>query len=337
MHGTSEILSLSRYRSPVDAQQRTLVTGASGFLGAHVVAAALARARTSATLSEPYGPPVFAQSRGSSLLVPRFGGGPRDAAEWLEFDFLEFDAGALLDELAPTEVIHCAALSSAAACEANPGAAMRLHRETSRRIASWCAEKGAKLVHVSTDLVFGAEDAPATGFTEDSDTGPVSVYGRTKLEAEWAVLEAAPTASVARLPLLYGNSGGRGLGASDSILESVEAGVSPKLFVDEWRTPLEVSNAAEALVELLEFESGGPVHLAGPDRINRYVFGIQVLRAMGLSEPEAHGELEGVSQAQVDTGAPRSRDVSLDATLASEHLETKLLGVVQGLERAIAP
>lgn len=318
-------------------EQRTLITGASGFLGAHVVASAVARARLEATLSEPLGPPVFAQSRGPSLLVPRFGGAPRDAAEWLEVDFLEVDAGAFLDEVAPTEVIHCAAASRAGACEADPGLAMRMNRETSRRIASWCADKGAKLVHVSTDLVFGLEDAPRGGFNEDSETGPLSVYGRTKLEAEWAVLEAFPDASVARLPLLYGNSGGRGLGASDSILEAVEAGESPKLFVDEWRTPLEVSNAADALVELLEFESGGVVHLAGPDRVSRYVLGVHVLMAMGLSEQEAHGALTGLPQAQLDTGSPRPRDVSLSASLASQHLETKLLGVVKGLERAIAP
>ena len=321
----------------MNGQQRTLITGASGFLGAHVVSAALAKASKSATLSEPFGPPVHAQTRGPALLVPRFGGGPRDAAEWFEADFLDVDIVTLLDKVGPTEVIHCAALSSAAACEASPGDAMRLNREVSRSIASWCAAHGAKLVHVSTDLVFGAEDPPKTGFLEDDETGPLSVYGRTKLEAEWAVLEAYPDACVARLPLLYGNSGGRGLGASDSILEAVEAGSEPKLFVDEWRTPLEVSNAAEALVELLEFESGGVVHLAGPDRVTRYVLGIQVLLAMGLSEQEAHGALTGISQAQIDTGAPRPRDVALDASLASEHLETELLGVVPGLERAIAP
>lgn len=302
-----------------------------------MVASAVARARLEATLSEPLGPPVLAQSRGPSLLVPRFGGGPRDAAEWLEVDFLEVDAAAFLDEVAPTEVIHCAALSSAAACEANPGLAMRINRETSRRVATWCAANGAKFVHVSTDLVFGLEDAPRGGFGEAAETGPLSVYGRTKLEAEWAVLEAYPDAAIARLPLLYGNSGGRGLGASDSILEAVEAGLSPKLFVDEWRTPLEVSNAAEALVELLEFESGGVVHLAGPDRVSRYALGVHVLMAMGLSEPDVHEALTGISQAQLDTGAPRPRDVSLSASLASDHMETKLLGVLQGLERAIAP
>ena len=90
---------------------------------------------------------------------------------------------------------------------------------------------------------------------------------------------------MARLPLLYGNSGGRGLGASDSLLEAIERGEKPRLFVDEWRTPLEVSNAAEALVELLEFDHGGVLHLAGPDRVTRHEFGLAVLRLPWASSP----------------------------------------------------
>ena len=315
----------------------TLVTGASGFLGAHVVAAALARSRGEATLADPLGPPVVAQSRGPALLAPRFGEGPRDAAEWVERDLAGQGALGLLDAVRPDEVIHCAAMSRAATCEAEPEMAAELNGRVPGAIATWCAARGARLIHVSTDLVFGETDAPPRGFEEAAEPAPLSTYGRTKLEGERAVLEAFPEATVARLPLLYGNSGGRGLGASDSLLEAIERGEKPRLFVDEWRTPLEVSNAAEALVELLDFDHGGVLHLAGPDRVTRHEFGLAVLAAMGLEPGAARGEIEEARQADLDAGAPRPRDVSLDARLAARHLETGLHGVEVGMARAVAP
>ncbi|MEC8495585.1 MAG: sugar nucleotide-binding protein, partial [Planctomycetota bacterium] len=243
----------------------------------------------------------------------------------------------LLDTVRPEEVIHCAAMSRTAPCEAEPELAVELNARVPGAIAAWCAARGARLIHVSTDLVFGATDAPSGGFEEEAEPAPLSVYGRTKLEGEQAVLDAFPSATVARLPLLYGNSGGRGLGASDSLLEALERGDRPRLFVDEWRTPLEVSNAAEALVELLEFDHGGALHLAGPDRVTRHVFGLGVLAALGLAPGAARAEIEEARQADLDPGAPRPRDVSLDARLAARHLETALRGVEAGMARAVAP
>ena len=312
-------------------ERTTLITGGSGFLGAHVVAAAVARSQAEATLSEPLGPLVVAQSRSSALLAPRFCS-PREAAQWIEADLLT-DLATLLERARPTEIIHCAALSRAAECEADPRAARAMNAEVPGQLAGWAEANGARLVHVSTDLVFGAKDAPRGGFDEDAPAAPLSEYGRTKLEGERAVLTASPAATVARLPLLYGDSAGRGLGASDALLEQVDRGETPRLFVDEWRTPLEVSSAAAALVELLDFDAPGVVHLAGPERVSRYELGVEVLTSMGLSRDEAAAELSPTRQADLDAGAPRPRDVSLDATRAAAALSVDLPGVAAGLRR----
>lgn len=312
------------------ADRITLVTGASGFLGAHVVAAACARSQREATMSEPLGPLVVAQTRSPALLAPRFST-PRDAAQWIETDLLNGGAVSLLERVMPTEVIHCAALSRGGDCESDPELAQSLNGVLPGEVAAWCREHSARLVHVSTDLVFGAEDAPRGGFTESDATGPVSTYGVTKLAGERAVMAAHGDATIARLPLLYGNSGGRGLGASDSILELVERDERPKLFVDEWRTPMEVGNAAAALVELLEFDHPGPVHLAGTSRVTRFDFGIAVLKAMGMSEPDARTSLDAILQSDLTEGPERPRDVSLNATQAAEALDTRLLSVREGL------
>ncbi len=311
----------------------TLVTGASGFLGAHVVAAAVGRSMLEATLSEPLGPLVVAQTRAPALLAPRFTT-PRDAAQWIEADLIE-GLDALLERVQPTEIVHCAAMSRARDCEEDPGAAQAINVAVPAAIAAWCAAHDAHLIHVSTDLVFGAVDAPPGGFTEDAEPAPLSEYGRTKLAGERAVLEAAPVSTVVRLPLLYGDSAGRGLGASDALLEAVEKDARPPLFVDEWRTPLEVSNAARALVEILDFDAPGIVHLAGPERVSRHAFGLAVLAAMGLDRDDARAQVREAHQADVESGAPRPRDVSLDASKASAALEVELVGIAAGLGLAI--
>jgi dTDP-4-dehydrorhamnose reductase len=310
----------------------TLVTGASGFLGAHVVAAAVARNRRAGTFADPLGRLVVATGRDVAL-APRYTT-PRDAAQWIAAD-LSTELPALLARVDPCEVIHCAALSRAKDCQADPDRAGRLNGALAGELAAWCAAHGARLVHVSTDLVFGRLDAPRGGFREDDEPAPVSVYGETKLAGERAVLVASPAAVVVRLPLLYGDSAGRALGASDSLLAAVERDEVPPLFVDEFRTPLEVSNAARALVELLDQGTRGLLHVAGPERISRHGLGLAVLEAMGLTRSDAEAAVRAVQQADVDTGAPRPRDVSLDARVAARLLETSLHGVARGLALAL--
>jgi len=312
----------------------TLVTGATGFLGAHVVAAAVDRNRRAGTFKEPLGRLVVAVGRDIAL-APRYST-PRDAAQWIRAD-LEHELGALLERVQPAEVVHCAALARARDCQTDPDLARRINADLPEALAVWCQAHSARLVHVSTDLVFGAADAPAGGFREDATPAPVSVYGESKLAGERAVLAACPAATVARLPLLYGDSGGRGLGASDALLAAVERDEQPALFVDEYRTPLEVTHAARALVELLDCDVRGVLHVAGTERISRHALGLAVLEAMGLPTAEAGGHVRAIEQASVDAGAPRPRDVSLDARRAARLLATPFTDVRRGLALSFGP
>lgn len=309
----------------------TVILGATGFLGAHVVAAAHADALARAGDRKPGR--VVAVGR-QTLFAPRFTP-RREAAEWVSADLAPPDqAAALLEVEAPRRVILCAALSRVGDCEQDPELARRLNVELPAEVAGWCASNRARLVHVSTDLVFGDRAPRRGGFLESDPVGPVSVYGQTKAEGEEAVLSADPGAVVARLPLLYGNSGGRGLGASDSLLEAIDRGEVPRLFTDEWRTPLEVSVAAEALVELSRLDLKGRVHVAGPDRVSRHELALEVLDAMGLSREEAQASLQATLREEVETLGVRPADVSLDSTHAARRLRTPLVGVREGVRRA---
>lgn len=242
-----------------------------------------------------------------------------------------------LDGLAPDWIVNCAALARAAECERDPAAARELNARLPGRLARWCSARAVRLVHVSTDLVFEGRPPRPAGYREDDPARPESVYGRSKLAGEEALLAAAPGAVVVRLPLLFGDSGGRGLGASDAVVEAVARGDVPLLFTDELRSALDVEQAAQALLELATGDLGGRLHVAGPRSLSRHELGILALRAAGHSLESARRSVRPALRSEVSSVPPRPRDVSLDASLARSLLSTRLSPAEQRLPRQAGP
>lgn len=292
--------------------------GASGFLGPHVVRAAQAAGwRVVAAARRPAG-------------VPRIGRSGAD--ETLAFDAEAPGASSALLARAGAEAVLCAAaLARVDACEREPARARRLNAEFPEELARATLACGARLVHVSTDLVFGAHAPRAGGFRELDPPAPVHGYGRSKAEGEARVLAVDPCALVVRLPLLYGDSLGRGLGASDQLLAALARGERPALFTDEWRTPLEVGNAARALVELLAREARGLLHVAGPERLDRHALGLAVLRRHGIPRER----VRAARRDELGLAATRPADVALDSTRARALLATPLLAPEAALSSAL--
>ena len=297
-----------------------LLLGASGFLGPHLVRAAHARGwRVAAASREP-------------ARAPRAPGVVPD--ELHAFDArAPADLSRLLETIRPAAICLASALSRVDECEREPALAATLNAELPGELARLARAQGARLVHLSTDLVFGARPPRGERYDEDDPASPVHVYGRTKAEGEERVLAAAPAALVLRLPLLYGESFGRGLGAGDQLLAALERGERPTLFHDEWRTPLEAGNAAEAVLELLEGEARGRLHLAGPARLNRHELALAVLAASGRA---VQAELRAAPRAALGLERLRPRDVSLDARRARARLATVLLAPDEALRAARA-
>ena len=109
----------------------------------------------------------------------------------------------------------------------------------------------------------------------------------------------------------------------------------PSLFADEFRTPLEVTCAAEALIELLHQDVAGVLHVAGPERVHRLTLGLAALRAMGLDDSQARAEVTEARQADRPELGPRPADVSLDRRRALHLLATELVGVHEGMRVAM--
>jgi dTDP-4-dehydrorhamnose reductase len=165
------------------------------------------------------------------------------------------------------------------------------------------AAAGRRLVHVSSDLVF---DGRRGRYAEGDKPAPVSPYGRSKAEAERRVGALAPGATLVRTSLIYG-------GAEPGPQERL-AREGTRFFVDEIRSPVQVSDLAEAILELLEVDAPGPLHLGGADDVSRFDFALLLGADPGRIE-RAH------------TTQDRAPDVSLDSSRAAGLLATRVRGV----------
>jgi len=171
----------------------------------------------------------------------------------------------------------------------------------SRNVALAAHRVDARLIHLSTDLVFdGEQGAP---YAEDAEPRPVSPYGQAKLEAEALVRSHHREALVVRTSLLIGGAGPQeALAQRDDVV----------FHTDEIRCPTRVDELAAALLELAARDETGILHVAAPDAVSRY----ELARVLGARDP--HG---------APTPPGRARNVALDSTRAAALLATKLRGV----------
>jgi dTDP-4-dehydrorhamnose reductase len=244
-----------------------LVTGGSGYLGRELL-------RRS--------PGAVGASRGSGLRLD-----VRDAGA----------VRAAVAELRPAVVIHTAYDMQDRATTYD-GAV---------NVARAAAAMGARLIHLSTDVVFdGEKGAP---YVEEDEPTPVTAYGRDKADAEPAVRAAHPGALIVRTSLMYGaKEPGRH--------ERVAADPDSVFFTDELRNPVHVGDLAGALLELAGGARSGILHVAGADALSRYDFA----RLLAPHPERVRGAtIEG-------SGLTRPRECVLSSALAATLLRTRVRG-----------
>jgi dTDP-4-dehydrorhamnose reductase len=162
-------------------------------------------------------------------------------------------------------VLNCAAVSSRAACLADPVSAFKLNALWPALLASFCAMKGKRLVHVSTDLVYSGGVPP---YTESSPAVPRCFYGWTKLLGDVAVSRHNPDALTVRTSVLVGRAGATLPTFSEDILQ----GRATLFHVDSFRNHTEIEPFSLFLEESLESSSSGLVLAAAPYSMSRAAY-----------------------------------------------------------------
>lgn len=235
------------------------------------------------------------------------------------------DLMAVLNRYRPDIIINTAALTDQTFCEKYPQAAKALNSHVPGWLAVWAQENGARLVHISTDLVF---DGTLGHYRESDPPNPVSVYGQTKLTGEQQVLEACDQGVVLRISIMGGTSftGQRSL--NEVIPQQVSENGSVRLFTDEMRSAIWADNVAEVILELIDHDFTGLLHVPGGKDYSRYEIGEMVFRYYGLSLDK----LKPARIADFSGTPPRCPDVTTNGSLLQNTLTTPLHDFAAGFQ-----
>ncbi|MGW2621617.1 SDR family oxidoreductase [Micromonospora taraxaci] len=179
-------------------------------------------------------------------------------------------------------------------------------------VALAAAEAGARLVHVSSDALHAGRPTP---YADDEPPTPVHSYGAAKAAAETAVRAIDPGAALVRTSLILGEGSKQIQLCRDAL-----AGRAV-LFSDELRCPIDVTDLADAVLELVASSYAGLLNVAGPDAVSRAELGLLVAERYGL---DAAG-LKTTTGAAI--GLSRPLDVRLNSARATGLLRTRLRGV----------
>jgi dTDP-4-dehydrorhamnose reductase len=276
---------------------RLLITGGTGFLGGELLRQAVPAGYSVAATYFSQEPPAL------------------DGVTWAPLDVRDgFAVEELVDRLRPAVVIHTAFLQ-------NGPEVMAITGEGAANVARASAAAGARLIHMSSDVIFDGEREGA--YTEADPPAPISPYGEAKARAEELVAAADPAAAIVRTSLIYGFDP---VDRQTQFALDVAAGRrGDRLFVDEYRCPIYVVDLAAALLELAALPYAGVLHVAGAERVSRHELGVLLARACGLDP-------SGIPAARsAESPVPRPRNCALAVDRAQALLTTRLRGVRQVL------
>jgi len=220
-----------------------------------------------------------------------------------EADITDAEAiGTALERIHPDLVVHAAAIPDLDLCDADPARALRVNYEGTCNVADAVRRLGAGLVHISTDAVFDGKKV--TPYVETDPTAPITVYGRTKLQAE----QAARTLErhwIFRVPVLFG----------PGKTNFVEKGLRKLVAAEEYKVASDqlgcTANTVDAGLKIMEVAESGPYglyHLANQGACTRLELARTAAELAGLNP----AKVIGVPDALMQRRAPRLKYSVLD-------------------------
>ncbi len=210
----------------------------------------------------------------------------------------------------PEVVLNAAAYTAVDRAETDRATAFAANAAAPALLAEAASERGAILIHFSTDYVFdGALGArERRGYREDDPTAPLGVYGETKLAGERAVL-AHPGHGVLRLAWVYGNDGANFM---KTMLRLASERDRLRVVADQWGVPNYTGDLADAVARMLDrpiealrailHDTGGLFHLSAIGPTTWHGFASEIVRLGGYADRVV---VEAITTADYPTPARR--------------------------------
>jgi dTDP-4-dehydrorhamnose reductase len=220
----------------------------------------------------------------------------------------------VLGEWEPDIVINTAAFTAVDACEEKVDEAFAVNALGPRHLAEGARHAGAHLVHISTDYVFDGE-SPAP-YVEWDRTGPLSVYGRSKLGGEMEVLSLDAGATIVRTSWVCGRHGAN---MAKTVLRLAGEGRSLRFVDDQRGCPTFADDLATMVVRLGISRLPGIFHVTNGGATTWYGFARDVLSAAGR-DPD---QVEAIKTADLVPARPAPRP----ANSVLDNAALRLMGV----------
>lgn len=191
---------------------------------------------------------------------------------------------ACLKQWAPALVVNCAAFTDVDGAEAAPGPARAANIDGPSVLARACAGQDIPLLHLSTDFVFDGD--ASRPYREDDPTGPVSVYGASKLAGEQAVAALWARHVIVRVSWVFGQPD---RGFLPAILRRARSGGTVQVVDDTLSCPTPAGAVADTLVRIGETllaggQDYGVFHFCGESALSRPQWARQTLDRLGLTQ-----------------------------------------------------
>lgn len=272
---------------------KILITGASGMLGAALIAA----------FEGEHACIGFSRTRPA-----------RAAIDWRTGDLSVPGALATaLTEVRPDLIINAAAITNVDACERNPQLAQRVNCDVLGEAVEYCQLNGSRLVQISTDSVFdGQKDTP---YNESDPVAPLNVYARTKLAAESLALQH-PDAIVLRTNIFGWRPPGGEISFGEWVLRSLREGTPLTMFHDVMYSPIATPLFAGMVGQCVKAGISGLYHGGGGENLSKYQFALKVAEAYGLPTDN----VVRISVADKPLAALRPRNMALDSSKLADTL-----------------
>ncbi|PYJ66627.1 MAG: dTDP-4-dehydrorhamnose reductase, partial [Verrucomicrobia bacterium] len=188
----------------------------------------------------------------------------RDKFDVADFNHTQLnlsDLGAVREKLRNTSfdiLINAAGFTKVDLCETQPDRAFLINAEAPRVVAEICDEKNARLIHFSTDYVFGGHRREP--YTEEDQASPISVYGESKLAGENNVLAAKSQNLVVRVSWVFGPDRPSFI---DAMIQQAQENDEVDAVADKFSTPTYTLDIAAMLPEFFDANvAGGILHFA---------------------------------------------------------------------------
>jgi dTDP-4-dehydrorhamnose reductase len=291
--------------------QTVLVTGANGFIGSYLVKALLKRNFH-----------VVATGKGASRLPSS-----HQMLRYLTMDFTDAQQVAtVFKDVRPAVVVHAGAVSKPDECELKREYAFMQNVTGTENIINASTGSRSFMVFLSTDFVFNGDRGM---YREEDVREPVNYYGRTKVEAENALIKSPLDWAIARTVLVYGDPGSERQNIITNTAKNLKEGNSLKIFDDQVRTPTYVEDLVWGIVQIVIKKAMGIYHLSGAETHTPYQMAIAVARFLGLNE----SLITKVTADDFPQPARRPAITGFDISKARKELGFDPVRFQEGLER----